>query len=102
MKIKCLISNRKRLRDNLFALKELRNAVMHNKFLLMHRGFAICYFDNGKKGSSLRDNILNLISFLPKEVGVKLREDIDKCSENRNVDQDTKWDLIEQAIVSLD
>lgn len=85
---------------NVSALKTLRNAVMHNKFLLMYRNFGSCCFDN-KKSSSLSSNILNLISFLPHEVGQKCREDINKCTENRNTDQDTEWDLPEQAIISL-
>ena len=102
IKQKCDFVGRKRLRDNVFALKELRNAVMHNRFLLMYRGFAMCYLSNGKKGASLRDNILNLISFLPEDVGKKCKQDIDKCTEDKNTEQDTQWDLPEQAIVLLE
>lgn len=102
IKQKCDFVGRKRLRDNVFALKELRNAVMHNRFLLMYRGFAMCYLSNGKKGASLRDNILNLISFLPEDVGKKCKQDIDKCAEDKNTEQDTEWDLPEQAIVLLE
>lgn len=102
IKQKCDFVGRKRLRDNVFALKELRNAVMHNRFLLMYRGFAMCYLSNGKKGASLRDNILNLISFLPEDVGKKCKQDIDKCAEDKNTEQDTQWDLPEQAIVLLE
>lgn len=102
IKQRCGMVGRKRLRDNLYAIKELRNAVMHNKFLLMYRGFAMCYFGNGKKGSSLRDNILNLISFLPEDVGKKCAEDIDSCAEDKNAEQDTQWDLPEQAVVLLE
>ncbi len=101
IKQKCSFSKRKRLIDNAYSLKELRNSVMHNRFLLMYRGFAMCYLDNGKKGASLRDNIINLISFLPEDVGKKCKDDICKCAENRNTEQDTQWDLPEQAIVSL-
>lgn len=102
IKQKCDFVGRKRLRDNVFALKELRNAVMHNRFLLMYRGFAMCYLRNGKKGASLRDNILNFISFLPEDVGKKCKQDIDKCTEDKNTEQDTQWDLPEQAIVLLE
>lgn len=102
IKQKCDFVGRKRLRENIFALKELRNAVMHNKFLLMYRGFAMCYLSNGKQGASLRDNILNLISFLPEDVGKKCKQDIDKCAEDKNTEQDTQWDLPKQAIVSLE
>lgn len=102
IKQKCNFAGRKNLKKNFYALKELRNAVMHNRFLLMYRGFAICYLDNGKKGSTLRDNILNLISFLPEDVGQKCRKDIENCLEDRNSEQETAWDLPEQAIVSLE
>ena len=102
IKQKCYFVGRKRFKDNVFALKELRNAVMHNRFLLMYRGFAMCYLSNGKKGASLRDNILNLISFLPQDVGKKCKQDIDKCVENKNTEHETQWDLPEQAIVLLE
>lgn len=99
IKQKCNLSGRKRLRENIYALKELRNAVMHNKFLLMYRGFGTCYLGNGKKSASLRDNILNLVSFLPEDVGQKCLADILKCAENRNTEYDTEWDLPEQAVI---
>ena len=102
IKQRCDFLGRKRSRENTYALKEFRNAVMHNKFLLMYRGFEKCYFGNGKEGSTLRDNIFNLISFLPQEVGEKLKEDINNCKKNRNREGETKWDLPQQAIVSLE
>lgn len=102
IKQRCDFLGRKRLRENTYALKEFRNAIMHNKFLLMYRGFEKCYFGKGKEGSTLRDNIINLISFLPKEVGEKLKEDINGCKKNRNREGETKWDLPQQAIVSLE
>ena len=102
IKRRCDFLGRKRLRENTYALKEFRNAVMHNKFLLMYRGFEKCYFGKGKEGSTLRDNILNLISFLPEEVGEKLKEDVKNCVENRNTELDTEWDLPEQIVVSLE
>lgn len=102
IKQRCDFIGRKRLRENTYALKEFRNAVMHNKFLLMYRGFEKCYFGKGKEGSTLSDNIINLISFLPQEVGEKLKEDIKNCTEDRNTELDTEWDLPKQAIVSLE
>lgn len=92
----------KPIRKNIDALIELRNAVMHNKFLLMYRGFEMCYFAKGRKGSTLRDNILNLVNFLPKEVGENCIKDINACKENRNTEKDTEWDLPEQAIVVIE
>lgn len=102
IKQRCDFFGTKRLRENTYALKEFRNAVMHNKFLLMYKGFSVCFLMNGKMGASLRDNIFNLISFLPQEVGEKLKEDINNCKKNRNREGETKWDLPQQAIVSLE
>ena len=39
------LPNNKRLDENIKALISLRNAVMHNKFLLLYRGFDICYIN---------------------------------------------------------
>lgn len=76
---------------NIIALRELRNAVMHNKFLLVYM-FEECII-NGETSSTLRSNILNLISFLPEEVGEKCKKEINRCSEDRNGENETKWDL---------
>lgn len=95
-------NSNKPIRKNIDALIELRNAVMHNKFLLMYRGFSMCYFAKGRKGSTLRDNILNLVNFLPEDVGVNCIKDINACKENRNTEKDTEWDLPEQAIVVIE
>lgn len=92
----------KPIRKNIDALIELRNAVMHNKFLLMYRGYEMCYFAKDRKGSTLRDNILNLVNFLPKEVGENCIKDINACKENRNTEKDTEWDLPEQALVVIE
>ncbi|MCI8613130.1 MAG: hypothetical protein HFE48_05500 [Clostridia bacterium] len=100
----CLFPKSKFLKDNSFALKELRNAVMHNKFLLLYRGFEECYVngvDDGKS-ASLKANILNLIQFLPSEVGEQCIKDINACKEDRNKEGDTKWDLPSQVIISID
>ena len=100
----CGFPNDKHLRDNSFALKELRNAVMHNKFLLLYRGFEECYVIgvDGGKSANLKANILNLIQFLPPEVGGQCAKDINACKEDRNKESDTKWDLPSQVIISLE
>lgn len=94
---------RDHVRKNLFALKELRNAVMHNKFLLLYRGYEVCYVKgvDAGKSANLKANILNLIQFLPKEVGVQCAEDINACKKDRNKEGDTKWDLPPQIIVTI-
>lgn len=99
----CNLPRGKRIKDNSIALKELRNAVMHNKFLLLYRGFELCYVQgvDNNQSTSLKANILNLIRFLPKEVGQQCINDINACKENRNKDGETKWDLPSQIIISL-
>ena len=77
---------------------------MHNKFLLLYRGFEECYVngvDDGKS-ASLKANILNLIQFLPSEVGEQCIKDINACKEDRNKEGDTKWDLPPQVVITLD
>lgn len=104
VKALCGFPNIKHLKDNSIALKELRNAVMHNKFLLLYRGFDICHVvgvDDGKS-ASLKANILNLIQFLPPEVGEQCVKDINACKEDRNKEDETKWDLPSQIIITID
>lgn len=82
-------------KENSIALKELRNAVMHNKFLLFYRGFEPCYIDGVDNGTSfgLRANILNLIRFLPNEVAEKCRQEINEAKEAKSMHHGTKWNL---------
>lgn len=91
------------LNKNIRALVELRNAVMHNKFLLLYRGFEVCYVQgvDNNKSASIKANILNLIQFLPKEVGLQCSKDINSCKEDRNTDGETKWALPAQVIISI-
>lgn len=95
---------REHLKRNLFALKGLRNAVMHNKFLLLYRGYDVCYVNGvgAGKSANLKANILNLIQFLPPEVGVQCAKDINDCKEDRNKEGDTKWDLPSQIVIAID
>ena len=99
----CHFPSGKHLKDNSITLKELRNAVMHNKFLLLYRGFNECYVqgvDDGKS-TNLKANILNLIQFLPQEVGNQCKKDINYCKEDRNKPNDTTWDLPSQIVITL-
>lgn len=100
----CFPHKCKQLKNNVSALKELRNAVMHNKFLLLYRGFDECYVEgvDAGKSASLKANILNLVVFLPTQVGEKCLNDINSCKENRNTENDTEWDLPAQVTISLD
>ncbi len=103
VRVLCGFPNIKHLKDNSIALKELRNAVMHNKFLLLYRGYDICYVDgvDDGKSASLKANILNLIRFLPVEVGRQCVEDINSCKKDRNKEGDTKWDLPSQIVITV-
>lgn len=94
----------KHLKENSIALKELRNAVMHNKFLLLYRGYDVCYVDgvDDNKSASLKANILNLIEFLPAEVGKQCAKDINYCKDDRNKENDTAWDLPQQIVISIE
>ena len=94
------IFNRKNLFDNLKAVKTLRNAVMHNKFLILYRGFDTCNIGNGNRSSSLSANIKNLASFLPSEVSEKMKKEINECRK-KGRESKSKWNLPKQIIVII-
>ena len=100
----CHLPRGKYTKENSIALKELRNSVMHNKFLLLYRGFEECFVDGVDNGrsASLKANILNLIQFLPKEVAVQCAKDINACKEDRNKDDETEWDLPSQIAIAIE
>ena len=91
-------------KSNFKALITLRNAVMHNKFLLLYRGYDKCYVQgvDNSRSANLKANILNLIEFLPEDVGIRCRDEINLCSQDRNKENDTKWDLPPAVVVKLD
>ena len=91
----------KHLNKNLNSVIVLRNAVMHNKFLLFYLGFGVCYLNKKPSGSTLRHNIYNLASFLPYDVAKSFINDIQGCQNDRNDSNDTKWDLPEQFLIDL-
>ena len=71
---------------------ELRNSVMHNRFLLLYRGLKECYVgESSFKSASLKDNIINLIYFLPDSVRDKCKKEINDCSKERNNENKTSW-----------
>ena len=94
------IFNEKNLFDNLKAVKTLRNAVMHNKFLILYRGFDTCNIGNGNRSSSLSANIKNLASFLPSEVSEKMKKEINECCKNGR-ESKSKWNLPKQIVVII-
>ena len=102
IKDKCGLPQRRTL-ENCKALKGLRNAVMHNKFLLLYRGYDVCYVEgvDANKSASFKANLLNLIQFLPKEVGGKCMWEINQCKEDDGEQNKTKWNLPEMIVVEL-
>lgn len=93
----------KNLSSNLLALEELRNAVMHNKLLILYRGYKICYLENDVRSSTLKSNIINAMNFLTKGVKEKYVEEINKCAyNNNNSKNEIEWDLPEYLIIKID
>lgn len=85
------------------ALIELRNCVMHNKMLVLFRGYKECYLsdDNESKGSTLKDNIINLIHFLPEEIRDACRREINDCAKERDNENKTKWALEPYLVIDV-
>lgn len=88
-------------RVNIKAMKNLRNAVMHNKFILLYRGFEDCFIKEDKK-ATLKANILNLTNFLPNEVSNNLINEINECRKAKQNKDKIKWDLPPQIAVVLE
>ena len=89
--------------SNIRALVTFRNAVMHNKFLLLYRNLKECYLDDysGDKDSNLKYNIVNLINFLPEEIRTKCICEINDCTKERNNDGKTNWKLPEFLCIQI-
>lgn len=102
-KLKNVFPKMKHLKENLIALKELRNAVMHNKFLILYRGFDICYINgvDGEGSATLKANITNLIRFLPVDVAWKSTEEINDASNKKKNQEGTEWKLLPATIIEL-
>ena len=103
VKNKCLLFKAKNAKENSIALKELRNAVMHNKFLLLYHGYETCYIDgvDDNKSSNLKANILNLISFLPESVAEGCVRDINAAKEEKENQLGTKWNLPPAVVIEV-
>ena len=90
--------------SNLNALVELRNAVMHNKLLILRRNFKECYpdFEKNSKSATLSDNIRNLINYLPPHIREKCANDINDCAIREGDDEHTKWVLPDIVKIEID
>lgn len=52
------------LKENLSAVRQLRNAVSHHRLLFVYDDFYECHLDDGRVGESLTYNITNLMQLL--------------------------------------
>lgn len=99
IKDKCLFV-KTHLKQNVDALVDLRNAVMHNKFLVLYKGFKFCYIDT-KKDAGLKSNIMNLVNFLLQGVRDQAIADVNVCrKKGDNIDK-TEWVLPTQITINL-
>jgi hypothetical protein len=102
--------------ENLRALNGLRNAVMHNKFLLLFLDFEDCYLDNRQEDkvtdekeppieiepdAGLRSNIINMINFLPEAVRVRCINELNDCRKAGDNKDKTRWNLPMKFVVIL-
>lgn len=89
---------------NKFAINEFRNQIGHNKFLLNNRDLHSVSISETFRDSSLRFNIINLINFLPSDVGETLKTKINKAS-HRGTDKHNgkkrKWELLSNIVVKI-
>lgn len=91
------------LKENIAALVELRNSVMHNKLLVSYHGFKECYLDNDElsKSATLKSNIINLINYLPEEIRETCREEVNDCTKERNNENKTEWKLPQFIVINV-
>ena len=95
--------NHTHLRKNIAALVELRNSVMHNRLLLLYRGFEECYVSNDNlKSTTLKDNIKNLINFLPENTKEKCKSEINNCLIERDNENKTEWILPDSILIRIE
>lgn len=91
------------LRKNYNALRELRNAICHNRILCIYNNFKECDIV-GVKSFTLKDNIINLKQFLPLEsMKESLVNDINEASLEGDIkyENQVKWDLPKEFIITL-
>jgi len=96
---KYIFGSPKNLVQNFKAIRELRNAVMHNKFLLLMT-YEECFI-NGRSGTNLKANIINLANHLPTNIRNQLVEDINACKKKSTADKVTRWILPKQILITL-
>lgn len=79
-----LFGRTNQLKENLLAVKQLRNAVSHHRMLFVYEDLYECYFEDGSVGESLMDNIVNLRQLL----NPYYREFFTKAINESSIDED--------------
>ncbi len=97
----CKFPPNEHIKQNIKALIVLRNAVMHNRFLQFFNSYKPCFYKGVKQAATLRYNILNLMQFLPAEAAQKCKDEINKCKNYKNTQDDVKWNLPKEIIIDL-
>ena len=96
---KYVFGSTERIAANFTAISELRNAVMHNKFLLLTR-LGKCYIKD-IPSSNLQANVKNLINYLPSSVKKKCTDEINLCHKPPKNESDFRWALAAQLLIVL-
>ena len=99
---RCKFSPNGHIKQNIDALRVLRNAVMHNRFLQFFNSYEQCFYNDAKQPATLRYNIINMMQFLPVEAAQKCKLEINKCKNYRNTQGDVKWTLPKELYIDLD
>lgn len=95
-----LFGQTEKLKENLLAVKQLRNAVSHHRMLFVFEDYYECFFKDGKSGRSLMDNILNLRQLLNPYYRVFFNEEINSSSLDIE-DTNFAYTLPNKAIINL-
>lgn len=92
------------LNKNLEALVSLRNAVSHNRTLIIYRDFKEVTLFNGEVGSSLLLNVKNLLYLLPTKVSMSFKEEIKGATRQggRKRNNQVEWSLLPAIVLKLD
>ena len=99
---RCKFPPNEHIEQNIKALKALRNAVMHNRFLQFFNSYEPCFYNDVKQPATLRYSIINMMQFLPVEAAQKCKLEINKCKNYRNTQGDVKWTLPKEFYINLD
>jgi len=95
-----LFGNIDHLKENLYAVKELRNTVSHHRMLFVYEDFQECFLNDGTSGDTLIDNILNLRQLLNPFYKEFFIREINNCCTDEEEPQ-FKYSLPLKAILEI-